>query len=140
MKILIVEDDAVIGMIAQEWLEHLGHEVVGPAFTAPEALSYASEGHLDLAFVDINLEGNDEGIELARILRDNCHVPCIFVSGQSACARANQDAAIGFLPKPYDLEQLGKSALFVGSMAKGVATLQQDVPASLELFDRKQHG
>lgn len=137
MKILIVEDDAVIGLIAHEWLEHKGHEVVGPAFTATEALTYASEGTLDLAFVDINLEGHDEGIELARTLRDNCHVPCIFVSGQSASARANRDAAVGFLCKPYSLEELARSALFVEALARGEGPPPPDAPASLEVFNRK---
>ncbi|MDQ2821038.1 MAG: response regulator [Pseudomonadota bacterium] len=134
MKILLVEDDAVIGFIAQEWLIQFGHEVLGPAFTASEALTLVLECRPDLAFVDINLEGHDEGIELARGLRDTYQVPCVFVSGQPASARANPDAAFGYLPKPYSLDDLEQSAQFVSALVKGESPPPPDAPAALELF------
>jgi CheY-like chemotaxis protein len=134
MKILLVEDDAVIGLIAHDWLVRSGHDVIGPAFTAPEALDLALLTMPDLAFVDINLEGHDEGVELARNLRDNCKVPCVFVSGQSASARSNVDAALGFLPKPYGLEDLEQSAQFIYALVNGDAPPPPYAPAALELF------
>ena len=66
MRILVVEDDAILALMASEALDLFGYEVVGPAHTVDEYLDLAVKQPIDLAFIDINLAGKDEGIELAR--------------------------------------------------------------------------
>jgi CheY-like chemotaxis protein len=68
MRILLVEDDPIIGFAAADALRNEGHEVVGPATTVDDAQHFAREG-ADFALVDINLAGHDEGVELARNLK-----------------------------------------------------------------------
>lgn len=133
MKILIVEDDAIIGMIASASLSMSGHEINGPAYTVAEAMGLAELG-ADLAFVDINLAGHDEGIGLAKTLRDRFHIPCIFVSGQGAVAQKNRDAALAFLPKPYALDDLEQSARFIEALCNGPVPPPPKAPLALQLF------
>ena len=133
MRILIVEDDAIIGMIASEALTICGHEINGPAYTVEEAIELAELG-ADIAFVDINLAGYDEGIGLAKTLRDRFHIPCVFVSGQGAVAQKNRDAALAFLPKPYSLEDLEKSAKFIEALSNGKMPPPPAAPLALQLF------
>ena len=134
MKILIVEDDAVIGMLACEVLAMHVHETQGPAYSAHQALELARADPADIAFVDINLAGNDEGIALARQLRDEYLIPCIFSSGQVAAARKNCDAALALLRKPYGLEELEQSVNFIQALIAGKSPPPPSAPVSLEIF------
>lgn len=129
MRILIVEDDAVLGMVASAALEGEGHAVAGPAFSVAEAQALAASGKADLALVDINLDGHDEGIALARSLRAQFGIPSIFVSGQVAAARANRDAALGLLPKPYDIDDL----IAIVARVPGIGA-RGGLPGNFEVF------
>lgn len=134
MRILVVEDDAILALMEAEALNHFGHEVIGPAHTPDQALELATTGLADLALIDINLAGRDEGIALARKLRNHHGIQSLFVSGQVAVARANRDAALGFLPKPYLLEDLDRSARYVHALALGLNPPPPAMPAALEIF------
>ena len=136
MKILLVEDDPVIGLLACEGLKEFGHDVRGPAFNAKDAILLAEAWSPDIAFVDVNLEGNDEGIQLARDMQLKFRIPSVFVSGQSSAARNNVDAALGFLPKPYSIEDLEQSALFFSAVIGGKSPPPPHPPLTLEIFAR----
>ena len=136
MRILIVEDDVVLGMVAAAALANEGHGVVGPAFTPAEALALAESDKadkVDLALVDINLGGNDEGIVLARRLAQDFGIASIFVSGQVAVARDSRDAALGLLNKPYDLDDLIALVAAAPALAAGQGA-PAGLPASFEFF------
>jgi hypothetical protein len=66
-----------------------------------EAISATKVRKPDLALVNIRLQGRDDGIELARDLKD-MGIPVLFISGQVSRARTAKSVAIGSLPKPYD--------------------------------------
>ena len=68
MRILLVEDDPILALIAASALEDEGHQIVGPAYDDEQALALAETQSADIALVDINLAGHDEGISLARSL------------------------------------------------------------------------
>ena len=55
LRVLIVEDEALSAMLLQSYLEDVGHEVVGWATTAEEAVKLFKECAPDLAFVDLHL-------------------------------------------------------------------------------------
>lgn len=134
MRILVVEDDAILALMAAEALTIDGYEVMGTAYTSDEALKLAAEQSVDLAFIDINLSGHDEGVALARVLRDRHGIRSLFVSGQTAVARTNRDAALGLLPKPYLLDDLGRSALFMQAFLAGRNPPPPIMPPALEIF------
>lgn len=55
MRILIVEDEALIAELIVEHLEEAGHSIIGPAATAEEALALCRHRRPDLAILDIDL-------------------------------------------------------------------------------------
>ena len=104
VKILIVEDEALIASYIEEVLGESGFEVAGIAASGPEALSLAAEAAPALALVDIRLTGPIDGIELACMLRQKYGLPSIFLSGLvdgETARRAETAQPLGFLPKPF---------------------------------------
>ncbi len=79
-RVLIVDDEPLIAMLAQDWLEDLGHQTVGPAHDLKTALTLAMEP-LDAAILDVSL-GADKSYEVARRLRAQ-DVPFAFATGHA---------------------------------------------------------
>ena len=80
LRILVVEDDLLIGPIFAEMLEELGHFVCAVAVDSARALIAATRCHPDLMIVDVRL-GDESGIDVVRqILRERL-VPHVFVTG-----------------------------------------------------------
>ena len=100
--ILIVEDEFLIGLALKAILNVVGHQVVGPAATADEAMELADAHGPELAFVDINIAGDRDGVEVARALTLDHGTTCIFVTARPDRARGARDVAIGVVTKPYD--------------------------------------
>ncbi|MBA1272500.1 response regulator [Stutzerimonas azotifigens] len=139
MRILLVEDDPILALTVASQLTAEGHEVAGPAYDVAEALMLAAGQEADLALVDINLAGCDEGIGLARQLRDHHGIASLFVSGQLMVARGSGDAAVGLLRKPYRPDDLNRSVLIVEALLQGREP-SVPLPVALEIFDRPQPG
>lgn len=134
MRILLVEDDPILALIAASMLEDEGHEIIGPAYGDEQALALADSQSIDIALVDINLAGHDEGVALARTLRKRYGIASMFVSGQTEAARNNTDAALGLLRKPYEPSDLGRCVAIAEALISGLTVLPMSVPASLEVY------
>ena len=103
MRILVVEDDALIALDMVGLLEEMGHEVVAEAADACTAWDLAAVGRPDVALVDIRLALNTDGGTLARKLYDELGVRSLFVSGSITedFRKAMQTIQpLGFLGKP----------------------------------------
>ncbi|MFK7701463.1 response regulator [Pseudomonas caspiana] len=133
MRILLIEDDPILAMIAAATLG-AEHEVIGPAHDVSHALELAGEQRADIAFVDINLGGNDEGIALARRLLDQHGLSSMFISGQILTARANADAALGLLRKPYAPQDLALCAQVARALLDGQSLAKLPAHNALEIF------
>ncbi|MCC7349899.1 MAG: response regulator [Phycisphaerales bacterium] len=106
LRILIVEDDTLVGMGLRSQLERLGHEVVGQASTASEASGMFQSQNPDLVLLDIRLDGVD-GIDLAKSLMAVRRVPMIIISAYGEAElidRASAAGVFGYLIKPVTLE------------------------------------
>lgn len=82
-RALIVEDEIVIALGLEADLSELGFDVRGLAANAKDALSLAMDATPDIAVIDIYLNGARDGIETARMLRELCGVPVVFVTAYS---------------------------------------------------------
>ena len=109
-KVLLVEDEALIAMIAAETLTALGFDVVEVA-TAHAALDRAGADHAHFAFAVIDLglpdRPGEELIAELRVLRPD--FPIIVASGygeEALRSRLKDDGQFAFLKKPYDLAAL----------------------------------
>lgn len=132
MRILLVENDPIIACNSAAELTLAGHDVIGPAGTEQEAQDLAHSSCPELALLDINLDGDEEGVRLARSFGAEMRLPCLFVSGSPAAARANKDAALGVLVKPYEAEDLTRSVEVAEAISLGQPA--PACPRGLELF------
>jgi two-component system nitrate/nitrite response regulator NarL len=69
MRLLLIDDDPFARTVLTATITALGHEVVGTAATAPEALAKAQLLQPDIAVVDLDLGEGPTGIDVARGLR-----------------------------------------------------------------------
>ncbi|QUS37294.1 response regulator [Falsirhodobacter algicola] len=102
-KILIVEDEALIGLDLACTLEDAGFETVGIARDQSAALKLAEAHDIDLATMDVHLAMDSDGVETALMLRERHAIPCIFVSASldpATRARAAEAQPLAFMEKP----------------------------------------
>jgi DNA-binding response OmpR family regulator len=109
LRILIVEDEALAGMLAEEEFLDAGAEVIGPAYTLEEALQMteaaAANGGLSAAVLDINLAGVAVWPVADRLAA--LGVPFVFSTGYDDDNRnPSRHAAAPRLVKPFDLDAL----------------------------------
>ena len=107
--VLIVEDDFLIAMQAEDALTDAGIIVVGVASTAEEAILLARQHKPVLAVMDIRLAGQRDGIEAAEELFRELGIKCVFATAhgdQRTRSRAEPFAPLGWLAKPYTMESL----------------------------------
>ena len=107
-RVLIVEDDTLVGMGLKAQLERLGHSVIGQASTAPEAQALYREHRPDIVLLDIRLDDAD-GIDVAGQLLRERRAPMIIISAYSdkdLIDRAGAAGVFGYLIKPANAEAL----------------------------------
>jgi len=107
-KILIVEDETLVGMGLQDQLTRLGHDVVAQAASATEALEQFRLRQPDVVLVDVRLNGGD-GVELAAECQKIRRVPMVVISAYSdpdLIRRAGEAGVFGYLVKPVEQGQL----------------------------------
>ncbi len=124
IKILIVEDEMLIGAKISMFLTELGYDVTGLLPRAEEAIQNASENPPDIALLDIQLKGSMDGITLAQRLNDEHHIPVIFLTANSDNAsfqRAKMAKPYAFLAKPFKKTDLQRALeLTIQRMAEQV--------------------
>ncbi len=99
LRVLIIEDEAIIGMLLAEVLTGMGHVVCGIAMTESEAVVMAARALPDLLIVDAGLRDSSGVSAVAEIARDR-FVPHIFITGDLAGVRSlKPDATV--LEKPF---------------------------------------
>jgi len=102
-KIIIVEDEFIVAEDLRLIVEKAGNIVSGIAVSVLEAVELISRYRPGIVLLDINLEGELTGIDLAKQLHYD-DIPFIFVSAysdQSLLQAANATNPFGFLVKPF---------------------------------------
>jgi PAS domain S-box-containing protein len=108
-RILIVEDDRVVARDIAQQMSSAGHTVVGVTTCGEEALSIAEDTAPDLVLMDVRLEGELDGIDTARLLRENLNLPVVFLTAyadEETVRRATVTEPFGYVLKPFDDTQL----------------------------------
>lgn len=83
MKVFIVEDDRITQMYLEHMLLQEGHSVLGFAVAGEKAIPKIEEYKPDLILMDIELEGEMNGIDTASLIRSTSQVPIVFITGNS---------------------------------------------------------
>lgn len=107
LRILVIEDDALIQMLVCETLISMGHEVCAAVRTEDEAVQAAARWRPDLVIVDAHLAGGSGIAAMGRILADRW-TPHVFVSG-ARLASASLDPRAVILQKPYQDHDLARA-------------------------------
>lgn len=134
MKLLVVEDDPLIGPAVKAVLEGAGHSVVGPLRDAAKALRVGVRELPDLALVDVLLAGGEDGLSLARKLWEEHSIPSLLITGFDHRAEGARGFAVGLLRKPVMPVALIESVAAVGEILGGHRP--SAIPPVLELFGR----
>ncbi len=104
LRILIVEDDALIGELVGEMLEEMGHVICTIVTSEAAAVRAAGEHRPDLMIVDARL-GEGSGIDAVASILKSGFIPHVFVSGNIAKVRALRPDSI-LLEKPFHEPEL----------------------------------
>jgi PAS domain S-box-containing protein len=102
--VLIVEDEAVNAAVIEHQLRKLGYAVAGTASSGEEALELARKTRPDLVLMDIQLEGQMDGVQTAAAIRKEMAIPVVYLTGNSdeeTIERARTTEAFGYLHKPF---------------------------------------
>jgi DNA-binding response OmpR family regulator len=103
-RILVVDDEPLISMLIEDWLNELGCEVVGPARCVADGLDLVERAELDAAILDVNLAG-ESSLSLANALKLK-GVPVAFATGDSGIDENSGFADPILLNKPFMFEDV----------------------------------
>ena len=112
LRVLVVEDDALLAMELETALRALGCHVIGPARTLAEAVRVATiEPALHAAILDVNICG-EMVFPVADILTTR-NVPLVFATGYGSAEILEERAAaaVAILRKPYPREALASALI-----------------------------
>ena len=109
MRILILEDETILAISMQEFLEDSGYEVLHYS-NAEDAFDAIYEKPFDLLLLDVKVQGGQNGFEFLTALRqeDIC-VPAIFITSLTDIEDLTAGYACGgcdYIRKPFDLAEL----------------------------------
>ena len=107
VRVLLVEDEAIIAMTAEDMLDELGCITAATASSLPEALAAAERETFDVALLDINLNGA-ESLPVAARLRE-MGLPFVFTTGYGAAGSGDEYRDVPLVTKPYQLADLEKA-------------------------------
>jgi len=111
-RVLLVEDDVLVGVVTETILEEVGYHVTR-AGDAVEALGALRDGTFEILITDVRMPGSMNGVQLAKAATARQPgLKVLLCSGWTAesLGREVADARWPFLPKPFDQAQL-KQAL-----------------------------
>jgi two-component sensor histidine kinase len=105
-QVLVVEDEALVGMLTSELVGQMGYSVVGPCVDLKEAIRVSRHSHIDGAILDVNL-GGELVFPLARLLADRS-VPLVFLTGYEKSIIERGFEMFPVLQKPVPADELQK--------------------------------
>jgi DNA-binding response OmpR family regulator len=107
-NILIVEDEPLISMLLEDFVDALDRQVAGTADTVATALALIGEGGIDAAILDVNLRAGEKSWPVADALAA-AGVPFVFATGGSDDVIAPQHQGRPKLPKPFTMDAVEKA-------------------------------
>ena len=148
IKLLIVEDDPIIASDLERSLSKMGFLIMGSTESGEDALEAIEREIPDLILMDIQLEGDLDGIDTAHIISKKHLIPIIYLtsnSDQATFNRAKLTQPYGVLSKPFrytdirnsiDLAFIDKDSSLETSPTKEKETLSYALNGSIFVKDK----
>jgi len=137
MKVMIVEDEALLGLGLQEEITKAGHIVTGPVPTADEALALAQSEQPNLALIDLDLKNSSSPAGLARVLKDTLGIDSVLMTCELDLAVQDTDGALGVIAKPFDLADMPAALDVAAKVQAGGAPPPPNIPPPLTLLNQR---
>lgn len=103
-KIIVVEDNLITAKILKQILEEKGFYIIIHVVTVDDALKVIKELNPILVLIDVNLNGQKDGIDLGHFLLKKRTIPYIYISTFSdefTLERVKETCPHGFIAKPF---------------------------------------
>ena len=110
-RILIVEDEPLIAMMLEDFLDALGKDCVGTCDTVQSALATIADESPDAVILDINLSGGEKSWPVADALAER-GIPFVLSSGGEEVADGHADRPR--LSKPYTMDGVQRALAALG--------------------------
>lgn len=108
-KIIIVEDDEITALNLKLSLQKHGYNIIAVCDNASQAKEKIEETKPDVIIIDISLQESNDGIELAKTIRQHYSIPFIYLTSYSdddIIAEAIKTEPYGYIVKPFDPSSL----------------------------------
>jgi DNA-binding response OmpR family regulator len=112
-RVLIVEDEPLIAMMLEDFLDALGKHSAGVADSVTGALDCVAGGGIDAAIIDVHLRGGETSWPIADAL-DDASVPFVIATGGSGDAIAERHRGRPVLAKPFTMDSVEKALAALG--------------------------
>ncbi len=140
VRILIVEDEAIIAMEIESQLQGLGYEVTSIVDTGEKAIQKAEADKPDIMLMDIRIKGEMDGIDTAEVIRNRFGIPVVFSTAyldEERIERAKITMPFGYVLKPIqerDLKVTIEMALYVSKVDAERRIAEEKLKESQFLF------
>lgn len=138
IKILIVENEILIAEQVSTYLQQLNYEVCGTVESGEEALELVKQQSPDLVLMDIELDGELDGVETAAQIQQNIAIPIIYLSrldDHRTLKRVSETLPAAYLTKPFknhDVRNAIEMAMYkIGGLQPSVS--ERDIQVNIEL-------
>ena len=111
VKILVVEDEAIIAKNIESKLLKAGYDVIDTVYTGNDAVKSALEKNPDIILLDIKLKGETGGIEAAEKIKQVKDIPVIYLTSytdEDTFEKAKLTEPAAYLSKPFNLDELNR--------------------------------
>jgi len=104
-SVLVIEDEPLIAMMLEDFLDALGHKVAAVVESVEEAMARIDEGGFDVAIMDVHLKGGEKIWPVAdRLAQEGC--PFILATGGHIEPPPPEHAKAPVLSKPYTMDAI----------------------------------
>ncbi len=110
INVLIVEDESIVAMEIESYIQKLGYNILGICSNGKDALQSILKHRVDIVIMDICIKGNIDGIETAILIKKSSpNSKIIFLTAHLDdynVDRAIEIDPIAYLSKPFNREEL----------------------------------
>ncbi|MFP4486831.1 MAG: response regulator [Campylobacterales bacterium] len=134
LNVLIVEDEYISASFLEDVLYGFGVKSIEIVSKYQEALEIVKKNHIDVAFMDINLNEPKSGIECAREINKRENTPIIYITAykdSDTIKRASETNIYGYLCKPFDKKDV---EIALGILKKQLSRDKSDVLIALNNY------
>lgn len=120
LRILVVEDEALIALELEFLLDDLGHVTVGIASNSVDAIALGRSTAPDVALVDIHLIDGPTGVDVARALSAEARTTVVFMTANAKRIPDDFAGAFGVIAKPYSERVVASTLDYVAGCRAGL--------------------